>query len=139
MKFITKNLIIYAALLFIYSVVFRYALSSILNAGKFNLAWIVGIVYGLFIFVTAWNLGKAHSLKKFVFDAGLGFNLTTFIIWGLVSELWFLLDFSSKYETIKAVHYTLIFWGALLIIHFIVYWRLRSRTIKGVLKSEIFD
>jgi hypothetical protein len=139
MKFITKNLIVYAVLLFVYSVVFRYALSGVLDAEKFNLAYIAGIVYGILIFVTAWNLGKAHSVKKFIFDAGLGFNLTTYIIWGLVSELWFILGFNSRYETIKAVHYTLIIWGVFVIIHFIIYWRLKSRTIRGVLKSEIFD
>jgi len=139
MKFITKNLIVYAVLLFVYSVVFRYALSGVLNAEKFNLAYIAGIVYGIFIFVTAWNLGKAHSVKKFIFDAGLGFNLTTYIIWGFVSELWFILGFNSRHETIKAVHYALIIWGVFVIIHFIIYWRLKSRTIRGVLKSEIFD
>jgi len=139
MKFITKNLIVYAILLFIYSIIFRYTLSSVLEAEKFVLAMVSGVVYGVLIFITAWILGKAHSLKKFVFDAGLGFNVTTYIIWGLVSELWFILSYNSKYESIKSVHYTLIFWGVFLVIHFIIYWRLRNRTIKGVLKSEIFD
>ena len=139
MKFITKNLIAYAILLLIYSVIFRYTLSSLLEAEKFIPAMISGVVYGVLIFITAWILGKAHTIRKFVFDAGLGFNVTTYIVWGLVSELWFILGYNSKYENIRSVHYTLIIWGVFLIIHFLIYWRLRSRTIKGVLKSEIFD
>jgi hypothetical protein len=98
-----------------------------------------GVVYGVVIFITAWQLGKGHSLKKFVFDAGLGFNLATYIIWGLVSELWFIFGYNSRYESITAVHYTLFIWGVFVVIHFIVYLRLKRRTIKGVLKSEIFD
>ena len=139
MKFITKNLIAYAFLLLAYSLIFRYTLSSLLDAEKFILAMVSGVVYGVLIFITAWILGKAHSVKKFVFDAGLGFNVTTYIVWGLVSELWFILGFNSKYESIISVHYALIIWGVFLVLHFLIYWRLRSKTIKGVLKSEIFD
>jgi len=139
MKFITKNLIAYALLLLVYTLIFRYTLSNVLESEKFILAMVSGVVYGVLIFITAWILGKAHTIKKFVFDAGLGFNVTTYIIWGLVSELWFILGFNSKYENIRSVHYALIIWGVFLIIHFLIYWRLRSRTIKGVLKSEIFD
>jgi len=139
MKFITKNLIAYAFLLLAYSLIFRYTLSSLLDAEKFILAMVSGVVYGVLIFITAWILGKAHSIKKFVFDAGLGFNVTTYIVWGLVSELWFIFGFNSKYESIISVHYALIIWGVFLALHFLVYWRLRSKTIKGVLKSEIFD
>ena len=139
MKFISKNLIAYSFLLLAYSLIFRYTLSSLLDAEKFILAMVSGVVYGVLIFITAWILGKAHSVKKFVFDAGLGFNVTTYIVWGLVSELWFILGFNSKYESIISVHYALIIWGVFLVLHFLLYWRLRSKTIKGVLKSEIFD
>jgi magnesium-transporting ATPase (P-type) len=139
MKFISKNLIAYSFLLLAYSLIFRYTLSSLLDAEKFILAMVSGVVYGVLIFITAWILGKAHSVKKFVFDAGLGFNVTTYIVWGLVSELWFILGFNSKYESIISVHYALIIWGVFLVLHFLIYWRLRSKTIKGVLKSEIFD
>ena len=139
MKFITKNLITYAALLFVYSLVFRYTLSSLLEAERFIPAMVTGVIYGILIFITAWILGKAHTIKKFVFDAGLGFNVTTYIIWGLVSEFWFIFGFNSKYESIISVHYALVIWGVFLLLHFFIYWRLRSKTIKGVLKSEIFD
>jgi len=139
MKFITKNLVLYAVLLSVYSIAFRYALSSVLEAEKFVFSIVLGVIYGVLIIITAWILGKVHSIKKFVFDAGLGFNVTTYIVWGLVSELWFILGFNSRFENIRSVHYALIIWGVFLIIHFIVYLRLRSRTIKGVLKSEIFD
>ena len=139
MKFITKNLIAYALLLLVYSLIFRYTLSSVLEAEKFIWAMVSGVVYGVVIFITAWKLGKGHSIKKFIFDAGLGFNVTTYIVWGLVSELWFILGLNSAYENIRSVHYTLIIWGVFLVIHFLIYLRLRSRTIKGVLKSEIFD
>ena len=139
MKYITKNLILFGIILTIYSVVFRFALSAALNAEKFSLSIVIGIIYGVMIFVTAWNLGKAHSINKFIFDAGLGFHITTFIVWGIVSELWFILGYASKYESIKAVHYTLIFWGLGLLLHFFIYWRLKNKTIKGVMKSDIFE
>jgi len=139
MKYITKNLVLFGILLTVYSIIFRFSLSSALDAEKFTLSILIGIIYGVIIFITAWNLGKAHSINKFIFDAGLGFHITTYIVWGAVSEVWFILGFSSTYESIRAVHLTLIFWGLGLLLHFFIYWRLKNRTIKGVMRSDIFE
>jgi hypothetical protein len=140
MKFISKNLIIYASLLFVYTVLFRLALSSLLTAERWFWVMVIAVVYGGMSFVTAWMTGKRDGMENFLFDAGFRWNLVTGIVWGLVSEAWFLLGFSSVHESIRAVHITLLIWGGFLVLHFILYRILvRRRTIKGVHRGDIFE
>lgn len=139
MKIITKNLLLFAGLLFTYTLLFRFGLSSLLTAEKY--AWVVllSVFYGGIIFVTAWMTGRRDGKENFLFDAGFRWNLTTFIVWGLVSEAWFLLGLGSAYEPIRIVHITLLIWSVFLVLHFILFLILRRRTIKGVHKTDIFE
>lgn len=139
MKIFTKYYVLYLVLFAVYTIVFRYLLSSSLDAEHYTRVWIYAILYGLVIFITAWNLGKADGIKRFRFDAGTRFHAGTYLVWGIISELWFLLDLGSSHETIRIVHFTLIFWGFFLMLHFIFFFFLRKRTIKGIHKSELFD
>jgi hypothetical protein len=139
MKIITRNLLLYASLLFLYTVLFRLGLSSLLTVEKW--AWVIAIsiAYGALIFVTAWMTGRRDGMENFLFDAGFRWNLTTFVFWGIASEAWFLLGFHSRYETIRVVHITLLIWGGFLFLHGILFLILRRRTIKGVHRTDIFE
>ena len=139
MKIISRNLLLYALLLLIYSVLFRFGLSTLLTAEKWLLVVLISVAYGAAIFFTAWTTGKRDGMNNFLFDAGFRWNLTTFIVWGAASEAWFLLGFHSVHETIRVVHITLLIWSGFLFLHFILFLILRRRTIKGVHKSDIFE
>jgi hypothetical protein len=96
---------------------------------------VISVAYGAAIFATAWMTGKRDGMNNFLFDARFRWNLTTFIVWGAVSEGWFLLELHSAHESIRVVHITLLIWSGFLILFLI----LRRRTIKGVHKTNIFE
>jgi len=139
MKIITRNLLLFAALLLVYTILFRYGLSSLLTAEKFIWVMIIAVIYGATIFVTAWMTGRRDGRENFLFDAGFRWSLITFIVWGAASEAWFLLGLHSSYESIRVVHITLLIWSGFLVLHLILFLILRRRTIKGVHKTDIFE
>ena len=139
MKIITRNLLAFASLLLIYTVLFRFGLSSLLTAEKWLWVMIISVIYGSMIFVTAWMTGRRDGKENFLFDAGFRWSLTTFIVWGAASEAWFLLGFHSTHESIRVVHITLLIWSGFLVLHFILFLILRRRTIKGIHKTDIFE
>jgi hypothetical protein len=139
MKIISPNLLLFAFLLLIYTLLFRFGLSSLLTAEQWTWVIIISIAYGALIFVTAWMTGKRDGMNNFLFDAGFRWNLTTFLVWGIASESWFLLGLHSTYESIRIVHITLLIWSGFLVLHLILFLILRRRTIKGVHKTNIFE
>ena len=139
MKIITRNLLLFAFLLFIYTVLFRFGLSTLLTEEAWFWVVTISVVYGAIIFITAWMTGRRDGMENFFFDAGFRWNFTTFVVWGITSEAWFLLRLHSQYETIRIVHITLLIWSGFLVLHFILYLILRRRTIKGIHKSDIFE
>jgi len=139
MKIVSRNLLLYALLLLIYSVLFRFGLSTMLTAERWVWVVLISVAYGAAIFFTAWMTGKRDGMNNFLFDAGFRWNLTTFIVWGAVSEAWSLMGFQSVHEPIRIVHITLLIWSGFLFLHFILFLILRRRTIKGVHKSDIFE
>jgi hypothetical protein len=139
MKIISRNLLLFALLLFLYTLAFRFGLGKLLVAEKWFWVIFISIAYSLLIFFTAWTTGKRDGMNNFLFDAGFRWNLCTFLVWGATSEAWFLLGLHSSYESIRIVHISLFIWSGFLLLHFILFLILRRRTIKGVHKSDIFD
>lgn len=139
MKIISKNLLLFALLLFVYTILFRYGLGELLEAERYGWVWILATIYGAFIFVTAWTTGSRDGKENFLFDAGFRWNFTTFLVWGVASEAWFLLGLHSSGESIRTVHITLLIWAAFLVLHLILFLVLRRRTIGGIHKSDIFE
>lgn len=139
MKIFSKQLGLFAILFSIYTLAFRYLLSSSLQQERFTIIWVYAVLYGAIIFITAWYLGKADGMKRIFFDAGLRFHVTNYLCFGIISELWFILGFNADNESINVVHYTLIFWGIGLLLHFVIFFLLRKETIGGIMKSDIFD
>ena len=139
MKIISRNLLLFATLLLIYTLLFRFGLGALLTQKKWFWVVIISVLYGGLIFVTALMTGRRDGKENFLFDAGFRWNFTTFVVWGVASEAWFLLGLHSTYESIRAVHITLFIWGGFLFLHFILFLILRRRTIKGVHKTDIFE
>ena len=139
MKILSPNLLLFALLLLVYTLLFRWGLSSLLTAERFLWVILISVAYGSIIFFTAWTTGKRDGMNNFLFDAGFRWSLTTFIVWGAASEAWFLLGLNSVHESIRIVHITLLIWSGFLVLHFILFLILRRRTIKGVHKSDIFE
>jgi hypothetical protein len=139
MKIFSRNLLLFAFLLLVYTLRFRFGLGSLLTAEKYGLVAIISVLYGAIIFVTAWTTGRRDGKENFLFDAGFRWNMTTYVVWGMASEARFLLGLHSKHESIRVVHITLLIWGVFLLLHFILFLILRRRTIKGVHKMDIFE
>ena len=139
MKILSRNLLLYAFLLFVYTLLFRFGLGALLTAEKWFWVIVIAVVYGGMIFFTAWTTGKRDGMENFLFDAGFRWNLTTFVVWGIASEAWFLLGLHSLHETIRVVHITLLIWSGFLLLHLGLFLILRRRTIKGVHKTDIFE
>ena len=139
MKLITANLLLFALLLFVYTVAFRFGLGELLTAEKWTWVIIISILYSALCCISGWLTGRRDGKENFYFDAGFRWNLTTWIVWGITSEAWFLLGLQSAHESIRIVHITLLIWSGFLILHLILFLILQRRTIKGVHKSDIFE
>ncbi len=139
MKYFTKNLIIFSVLLAVITIVFRYALSSLLQNQHFSWVWIITVCYALFIFSLGWIFGKRDRLAFAWYDIGIRFHFNTYIICNAIAYIWFTLEFQSSYEKIASVYSTMIYWGIGLLIHFIIYLYTRKHSIKGIQRSELFE
>lgn len=101
-QYLTK----FAVTILILTVIFRFSLSTLLSNKEFILVFIPAILYFLAMFFAGWYFGKKDKEFLPIFDIGFRFHLVTYIIFTLVSEMWFLMGFASNYENIKTVHIT---------------------------------
>ncbi len=139
MKLFTINQLRFAVFLAIFTIMFRYGLSSLLTLHMFSEIWIIAVIYGALIFSIGWIFGKKDNESLRIYDIGFRFHLTTYLICASITELWFLFKFNSALENIKNVHLMVIFWGIGILIHFIFFLISRRNAISGMKKSEIFD
>lgn len=139
MKYFTKNLVLFSILLAVITIIFRYALSSLLQNQHFSVIWVITILYAILIFSLGWIFGKRDRIAFAWYDVGFRFHLNTYIICNAIAFIWFTLGFQSDYEKITSVYSTLLYWGLGLLIHFIIYLYTRKNSIKGIQKSELFE
>ena len=139
MKTIHHYLFKFAVTILILTVIFRYSLSTLLSNKEFVLVFIPAIIYLLAMFFSGWYFGKKDKEFLPIFDIGFRFHFVTYIIFTLVSEIWFLMGFASKYENIKTVHITAIIWGFFIVIHFIFYLTAKKNSINNLDKSDLFE
>lgn len=139
MKSVSKNLVIFAGLLFILTICFRLFLSQTLQYKQFTSAWIIAALYGIIVFIIGWTFGKKEKMFLPLYDIGFRFHLVTYIICNLIAEAWYFFGFQSIYENVITVHLTVIFWGIVLIFHFVLFLITRKNAIKGIKKSNIFE
>jgi len=138
-KLITPNLIKFTFVTILLTIIFRFSLSTSITHKMIFAVIITSIVYGIFM----WLNGKYFGRKEYeflpIFDIGFRFHLFTFLAHNLVSVLWFVFGFQSKYENIKIIYITAIIWSVLLIIHFIYYLSVRKSSIKNLDKEDLFE
>ncbi len=103
------------------------------------LPWIFGLGYFFFNFFIAWIFGKKDYEYLPLNDIGFRFHIITYFLFNIVSILWFLFGFHSKYESLKNVYYIALFWGVGLLIHFKFYLVEKNNSIKGLRKEDIFE
>lgn len=139
MKLGTKNILNYALGLTVLTFLFRWVLSSLLEQEQFGTVWIVALLYSAAIFGIAWFFGKRDKESLPLYDVGFRFHLVSYLICNIIAEGWFFFEMQSKFETVKTVHLTVLFWGLGLLIHSFNYYRTRKNTYKGLKKSEIFE
>lgn len=140
MKSISINLVKFAILLGISTILFRFVLSKMLEDEQFNnVVWLIAALYGVIILIIGWVFGKKDKESLPLYDIGFRFHLTTYLICNTIGELWYLFGFQSKHENVKTIHLTVLFWGLGVLLHYILYVFTRKNSIKGLKKSEIFD
>jgi hypothetical protein len=139
MKAFTKNLLLFSIGAIVLTILFRFTLSSMLQRELFKYIWAITIFYGIAMFIMGWVFGKKERQTLPLYDIGFRFHLATFIVCNLIAEIWFFLGLQSDYEKIKAVHLTMIIWGIVLLIHFLIFLITRKNSIHGIKKSEIFE
>jgi hypothetical protein len=139
MKSITSNLIKFAILFALGSILFRFGLTwAITNHVVFGL-WVFAVVYFLFNFSIGWFFGKKDYETFPLNDVGFRFHFVTYMVFNVIWEVWFFLGLQSPVEKVKIAHQIALFWGILLLLHFVFYLFARKNTIKGLNKSEIFE
>ncbi len=139
MKTVNQYLSKFAVTILILTVIFRYSLSTLLSNEEYILVIISAILYFFAMFISGWYFGKKDKEFLPIFDIGFRFHFVTYIIFTLVSEIWFLMGFASKYENIKTVHITAIIWGFFIVIHFIFYLTAKKNSINNLDKSDLFE
>lgn len=139
MRTITKYLIGFAVTAAILTVVFRFCLSYFLANKDFIMASISGVIYFVAMFTSGFFWGKKDGEYLPIYDVGFRFHFSTYLIFIVISELWFILGINSVYEQINVVHYTAMIWGFFILIHFFIYIYYRRKSINGLNKNDLFE
>jgi len=134
-----KGICWFGVTLLILTIVFRYLKTYSLDQQSLIMTGILGIVYCISIPILAWGVGGKNFRTHLFLKTGMLYNLTAFIIYVIISELWHILGFASQYEYIFTIHRTAFLWGLGVIIHLIIYLYSRKYTIKDYQKEDIFD
>ncbi|MDR0431469.1 MAG: hypothetical protein LBH58_13495 [Tannerellaceae bacterium] len=139
MKAITVYLLRFALAATVLTIIFRYFLSQGIDAGSTITVILSAVLYFIGMFILGWYFGKKDGNYLPFYDVGFRFHLTTYIIYNLISELWFILEFNSHYENFFTIHRTVFIWGGFLLIHFIFFLWARKRTINNLNKRDLFE
>lgn len=121
------------------TVLFRSVLSYGIESRTAPIIILAAIFYGLALFASGWYFGVRDARYLPIYDIGFRLHLATYIVHISISELWFVLRFKSGYEQLETVHWTAVYWGILLFIHFLFFLSARKRSISGLDKTDLFE
>lgn len=130
MKTITPYLVRFAFVASALTLAFRYCLSYGIDNEMLLVILLSAILYGMGMFSLGWYFGKKDGRQSKIRDIGFRIHLTTYILYNLISELWFILGLNSDKETIGRVHTTAICWAIFLLVHFLFYLWLRKKPVQ---------
>jgi len=137
--YLTKYLVIFALLTVIFTIVFRFFLSYGIDIENASIILGSAAFYAISMLFIGWYFGKRDGEYTEVIDTGFKVHFTTYIIHNLISELWFLSGLNSSRESITVVHYTAIFWGLGLLLHFLYYMWMRRKSVDGLDDDDLFE
>jgi hypothetical protein len=139
MKTITPYLLKFALSAAVLTLIFRFCLSH----GIQNQSWLTIILSSLLYFATifsaGWYFGKKDHEHLPIFDIGFRFHFTNYVVYNIISLLWFELGFASIYERKSTIAVIAVNWGIFLLLHAVFYFWIRKRTINGMDKDDLFE
>ena len=139
MKTITPYLLKFAIVATILIITFRHFLSFGIEN---KMVWVIissAILIFIGMFISGWFFGKKDGEYLPIYDIGFRFHFTTYLIFNLISELWFVFGFNARYERIGYVHTIAIVWGILLLIHYGIYLKTKKNAIDNLDKTNLFE
>jgi len=135
----TPYLLRFALVAIVLTIVFRYFLSYGIESRTTGVIVLSAIGYGVGMFFAGWHFGKKDGEFLPIADVGFRFHLTTYIVHNVLSELWFVAGFNSRYEKISTIHAITACWGVFLLLHLVFYLWARKRSIDGLRKEDLFE
>ena len=139
MKTVTLFLLKFSVIAIAFTIIFRYLLSYSIDSDTKAVMVSTAIIYALSMFFLGWYWGSKAVHYLPVHDIGFRFHLATFLVHNGVSELWFALNFNSKYERVETIHMIAVYWSILLLFHFIFFWYSRKNSIDNLNKRDLFE
>ena len=136
---ITSNLIKYTFTTLVLTIIFRIGLSTSISHKMTLAVGICAILYAIMMWFNGSYFGKKEYEYLPILDIGFRFHFTTFLAHNIVSILWFVFGFESKYESINVTYSTALIWAVFLMIHFIYYLSIRNLSIRNLNKEDLFE
>ncbi|MFV0540062.1 MAG: hypothetical protein ACK5MZ_02340 [Aestuariibaculum sp.] len=139
MKTITPYLLRFALTITVLTLVFRFFLSYGI-AHQSNLITILSAaLYFMAMFASGWYFGQKDGEYLPIYDVGFRFHLTTYLVHTGITFLWILLGFGAEAERIGISVYIAVYWGIILLAHFVFYLWARKQAIDSLDKDDLFE
>ena len=133
---ITPNLLKFTLATVILTILFRLGLSTSITHKMIVFAFLCSVIYGILM----WFNGRYFGIKEYeylpIYDVGFRFHFSTFLVHNVISVLWFVFGFQSKYENVGIVYIVALIWSVLLIIYFL---SIRKSTVRNLDKDDLFE
>lgn len=139
MKTITPDLIKFAVVITILTILFRFFLSSGIDNHLNYQIILSAIIYGFGMFASGWYFGKNDGEYLPIHDVGFRFHFTTYLIHNSVSILWFYLGYNSQKENIGLTYTIAMIWGSIVFIHLLSFLWARRKSINDLNKEDLFE
>ena len=137
MKVLTFRLGQFAISALLLTVLFRYALNVCIGIGSWKGSVLCSVVYFCLMFFAGWHFGEKETEDNCIHDIGFRYHLVTFLLCVGVGYAAHYMGWET--ETLKSMTIGALCWGIGLFVHLAFFLLEYSKTIKGYVKSEIFD
>ncbi|WP_256004441.1 hypothetical protein [Pedobacter deserti] len=139
MKTITIYLLKFILTAIVLTVAWRYCMSYGIDSNSSVVVALSAVGYALAMFASGWHFGRKQGEFLPIFDVGVRFHFSTYIVYHVVAELWFAFGLNSSYEQIVTIRSTEIVWGAIVVIHFMVFLWAKKTSINNLHRKDLFD
>ena len=136
---ITLNLLKFTVVTVLLTLIFRIGLSASIENKMIISIVICAILYAVFMLLNGSYYGRRDYDDLPIYDIGFRFHFSTFLAHNLISILWFLFSFQSKYENIRVIYITAGVWLVFIVIHLFYYLSSKKSSIKNLDKENLFE